>query len=39
MIKEAPFLIIDEISMVHSNTLDVIDRLLRNYLRDSRPFG
>ena len=24
MIKEAPFLIIDEISMVHSNTLDVI---------------
>jgi hypothetical protein len=25
--------------MVHSNTLDVIDRLLRNYLRDSRPFG
>lgn len=39
LLRAAPFIIIDEISMVHSNTIDVIDYIMRNYLWDSRPFG
>ncbi|MBQ9553665.1 hypothetical protein IJU97_01525 [bacterium] len=39
LLKQAPFVIIDEVSMVHSNTLDVIDRVMRNYLKENRPFG
>lgn len=38
LIKATPFIIIDEISMVHSNTIDVIDKVMRNYLWINRPF-
>ena len=37
-LKEAPFVIIDEISMVHSYLIDIIDVLMKRYLKDPRPF-
>ena len=37
-LREAPFIIIDEVSMVHSNTLDIVDSLMRLALKNDSPF-
>ena len=39
IIKSLELLIIDEISMVRADLLDGIDRVLRNYRNNDRPFG
>lgn len=39
IIRSLDLLVIDEISMVRSDTLDAVDNALRRYRRDSRPFG
>ena len=38
LLKQAPFIIIDEISMLHSNIIDCINELLKHHLEDPRPF-
>ncbi len=37
-LKKCPFVIIDEISMVNSNTIDVVDTLMRKALNNDSPF-
>ena len=37
-LKESPFIIIDEISMVHSYLIDILDVSLKYYLKNSKPF-
>ncbi len=39
IIKSLDLLVIDEISMVRADMLDAIDAVLRQYRRNSRPFG
>ena len=39
MVKELDLLIIDEVSMVRSDILDMMDELLRHFLRNQKPFG
>ena len=39
IIKSLDLLVIDEISMVRADMLDAIDTVLRQYRRNSRPFG
>lgn len=39
IIKNLELLIIDEVSMLRADVLDVIDFMLRTIRRDSRPFG
>lgn len=39
IIRSMELLIIDEISMVRSDTLDAVDDVLRRIRRDERPFG
>ncbi len=39
IVRSLDLLVIDEISMVRSDTLDAVDDVLRRYRRDSRPFG
>jgi ATP-dependent exoDNAse (exonuclease V) alpha subunit len=38
-INSVSVLIIDEISMLSANTLDMIDRIVREIKNDQRPFG
>lgn len=38
-ITKAKVLIIDEISMISANTLDMVDRVVQMIRRDGRPFG
>lgn len=38
LLSQAPFIIIDEISMLHSNIIDCINELLKHHLEDDRPF-
>ena len=38
LLKYAPFIVIDEISMISSNTLDVVDALMRKTLYNDSPF-
>jgi len=38
-IRSLELLVIDEVSMVRADLLDVVDTLLRVYRHDSRPFG
>jgi len=37
-LKECPFVIIDEVSMVNSNTIDIVDALMRRALKNDSPF-
>ena len=39
LIKHLSLMIIDEISMVRCDVLDIIDKILRVYRKDERPFG
>ena len=39
LIKHLSLLIIDEISMVRCDILDIIDKILKAYRKDNRPFG
>jgi hypothetical protein len=39
LLRELELIIIDEISMVRSDIIDFIDRVLRIYTRNSEPFG
>ena len=39
MIRKLELLVIDEISMVRADLLDVVDTLLRNYRNNQEPFG
>lgn len=39
LIKSIDLLVIDEISMVRADLLDVVDYALRKYRRNSKPFG
>ncbi len=39
IIRSLDLLIIDEISMVRADMLDAIDRILRKYRKNDRPFG
>lgn len=38
-INKAKVLIIDEVSMLSANTLDMVDRVVKMIRRDGRPFG
>lgn len=38
-IKRTKVLIIDEVSMLHHFRLDLVDKLVRRFKRDDRPFG
>jgi ATP-dependent exoDNAse (exonuclease V) alpha subunit len=38
-ITKAKVLILDEISMISANTLDMIDKIVQMMRRDGRPFG
>jgi len=37
--KNVKVLIIDEISMLHANTLDMVDRVCKTFKRNEEPFG
>src|SRR5699024_11804776 len=39
LLQKLELLIIDEISMVRSDTLDAIDTILKSVRKDQRPFG
>ncbi|MFI3314397.1 MAG: AAA family ATPase [Rikenellaceae bacterium] len=39
LIRSIELLVIDEISMVRCDTLDAVDKVLREVRRDARPFG
>ncbi|MBP6256931.1 hypothetical protein KA405_04415 [Patescibacteria group bacterium] len=38
-INKAKVLIIDEVSMMSANTLDMVDRIVQMMRRDGRPMG